>query len=93
MLDTRKNKNVWFIAGLGLGALAGILYAPKSGRETRKAIATGVNDGLESIKVLGHDTRERVRNMMDSTKKSLARKKQQAAAAIHGAKMVFRKAA
>jgi len=22
----------WFVAGLGLGALVGILYAPKSGR-------------------------------------------------------------
>lgn len=25
----------WFLAGLGLGALVGVLYAPKSGRETR----------------------------------------------------------
>ncbi len=25
----------WFLAGLGIGALVGVLYAPKSGRETR----------------------------------------------------------
>ncbi len=31
----------WFLAGLGVGALVGILYAPKSGKETREDIATG----------------------------------------------------
>jgi gas vesicle protein len=25
----------WFLAGLGIGALVGVLYAPKSGTETR----------------------------------------------------------
>ena len=29
----------WFLAGLGIGALVGVLYAPKSGRETRDDIA------------------------------------------------------
>ncbi|MEI9967479.1 MAG: YtxH domain-containing protein [Terracidiphilus sp.] len=31
----------WFLAGLGVGALVGILYAPKSGKETREDIASG----------------------------------------------------
>ncbi len=93
MLDNGKNKNVWFIAGLGLGALAGILYAPRSGRETRKAIATGVDEEFEHLKVLGRDTRERVSNIMDFAKKSLARKKQQATAAINSAKMLLKRAA
>lgn len=76
MLHNRRNKNVWFMAGLALGALAGILYAPRSGRETRKAIATGVDDGLEHVKALGRGTRERMSAIANSTKKSLARKKQ-----------------
>jgi CheY-like chemotaxis protein len=46
MLDDRKKNSGWFVAGLGLGALAGILLAPKSGRETRKAIAAGVDEGF-----------------------------------------------
>jgi len=28
----------WFLAGLGIGALVGVLYAPKSGKETREEI-------------------------------------------------------
>ena len=31
----------WFVAGLGVGALVGILYAPKSGRETREDLVSG----------------------------------------------------
>jgi gas vesicle protein len=30
----------WFLAGLGLGALLGVLYAPKSGKETRDEIVS-----------------------------------------------------
>ena len=28
----------WFLAGLGIGALVGVLYAPKSGKETREEL-------------------------------------------------------
>jgi gas vesicle protein len=31
----------WFLAGLGLGALVGVLYAPKSGKETREELVAG----------------------------------------------------
>ena len=37
--DNRINGFAWFLAGLGVGALVGILYAPKSGRETRDDLA------------------------------------------------------
>jgi len=39
--DNKVNQLGWFLAGLGVGALVGILYAPKSGRETREKIASG----------------------------------------------------
>jgi gas vesicle protein len=35
--ENKSNGLAWFLAGLGVGALVGILYAPKSGRETRKS--------------------------------------------------------
>jgi len=45
----------WFVAGLGLGALVGILYAPKSGRETREDIASSAKDGAEYVRVRARD--------------------------------------
>ncbi|MDE1162086.1 MAG: YtxH domain-containing protein [Acidobacteriaceae bacterium] len=37
----------WFLAGLGLGALVGVLYAPKSGKETREELVAGAMDARE----------------------------------------------
>lgn len=82
MLDNRKNNTAWFAVGLGFGALAGVLLAPKSGRETRKAIAAGVDDGVEYVTSLGRDARERMSDMVASGKKVLARKREEVIAAI-----------
>ena len=51
---SNENNNAalgWFIAGLGLGALLGVLYAPKSGRETRDDLLSTAKDGTEYVRV------------------------------------------
>ena len=48
--DSRINGIAWFLAGLGVGALVGVLYAPKSGRETREDIASGAREGAEYVR-------------------------------------------
>ena len=40
----------WFLAGLGVGAVVGILYAPKSGRETREDLANSAREGTEYVR-------------------------------------------
>ncbi len=42
----------WFLAGLGLGALVGVLYAPKSGSETRESLAQSALDAKEKAAAL-----------------------------------------
>ena len=37
----------WFLAGLGIGALVGVLYAPKAGKETREDLAAAALDARE----------------------------------------------
>jgi len=37
----------WFLAGLGIGALVGVLYAPKSGKETRDDLVAGAFEARE----------------------------------------------
>ncbi len=51
----RKSRAVWLIA---LGALAGVLFAPASGRETRQAIVKDVKDGGRFLVSLEHDTQK-----------------------------------
>jgi gas vesicle protein len=82
MIHDRKISSAWFVAGLGLGALAGLLLAPKSGRETRQAIATGVENGRRQLASLGRDAGKRMSDIADSGKKMFARKKKQVSAVI-----------
>jgi gas vesicle protein len=42
----------WFLAGLGIGALVGVLYAPKSGKETREDLVSGALEAKEKAAIL-----------------------------------------
>ena len=42
----------WFLAGLGIGALVGVLYAPKSGQETRDELVAGALEAREKANQL-----------------------------------------
>jgi gas vesicle protein len=66
MSRSRTTRAVLLIA---LGALAGILLAPTSGRGTRHAIATEVDDGRKYVTYLGRKTREEVGQMVESSKR------------------------
>lgn len=48
--DNKINGVAWFLAGIGVGALVGILYAPKSGRETREDLANSAKEGAEYVR-------------------------------------------
>ncbi|MGA2251735.1 YtxH domain-containing protein [Terracidiphilus sp.] len=56
--DNGINGIAWFLAGLGVGALVGVLYAPKSGRETREDIATSAREGADYVRVRGKQAAE-----------------------------------
>lgn len=91
MLDTRKNRSAWLVAGIGLGALTGILLAPQSGRETRKALAAGVDDGMERVAYVGRRARRHMTNIVESGKKELARKKEQVGEAVGAVKLLLKR--
>ncbi len=40
----------WFLAGLGLGSLLGVLYAPRPGQETREDLISGALGSTDYVK-------------------------------------------
>ena len=70
--DSSNGQGVaWFLAGLGVGALIGILYAPKSGRETREDLAQGAREGSEYLRARGRQAAEQVGQMVDKGKEQV----------------------
>jgi gas vesicle protein len=55
----------WFLAGLGLGALIGVLYAPRAGRETRESLISGAREGTEYLKQRGREAADQVGDLVD----------------------------
>ena len=55
----------WFLAGLGLGALIGVLYAPKAGRETRETLISGAREGTEYLRQRGREVSDQVGDLVD----------------------------
>jgi gas vesicle protein len=49
----------WFLAGLGVGALVGVLYAPKTGRETREDLVAGAMDAKDRASVMAHQAQDK----------------------------------
>jgi len=62
----------WFLAGLGVGALVGILYAPKSGRETREDLVTGAREGTEYLRARTKDAAQQVGTLVDKSKEQVS---------------------
>lgn len=56
---------LWFIAGLGLGAGAGILLAPKPGAQTRRVIGDYINNHGHDYYDRGRELYERGRHLAD----------------------------
>lgn len=93
MSEDRNNNVIWFLAGLGLGAASAVLFAPNSGRETRGAIVTGVDDARKHLVSFGQSAREQVSDLIASGKKIVVGAKQQVNAAMDASGDALRKAA
>jgi len=87
-----SNSFLWFLAGLGFGALMGVLYAPRSGRETREAIKNTAQEGTEYLKNRGREARETMNQWVDRGKEVVSQKKEQISAAIDATRQAYREA-
>jgi gas vesicle protein len=93
MSDDRSSNNLgWLLAGMGIGAVIGILYAPKSGRETREALMNSAEEGREFLVTRGRDAREQISTMVDRGKDQISRQKEQINSAIEAGRQAYREA-
>jgi gas vesicle protein len=65
MSEEKSGGFSWFVAGLGLGALLGVLYAPKAGRETREDVISSARDGAEYLKQRSRETADQFSTLVE----------------------------
>src|SRR5215831_2612652 len=80
------NSFMWFLAGLGFGALLGVLYAPRSGRETRESLKNSALEGKEYLRNRGREARETVNEWVERGKDEVGRRKEQLGHALDSAR-------
>jgi gas vesicle protein len=83
---------VWFLAGLGLGALAGVLYAPRSGSETREALRQRAEEGREYVRNRAREAKEQASQWADRGRDAVNSQKDQFRAAYEAGRQAYHEA-
>lgn len=82
---------VSFLAGAALGAGLALLYAPKSGSETREQIADLADDAVDKIKEYAKEAQEKIKTAMDEGKDAVLEKKSILSSAIEAGREAMQK--
>jgi len=91
--DNAGSKVSYFLAGLGIGALVGILFAPKSGEETREYLTSKADEGRDYAQRKARELRERAEDLIERSKEIMDRQKEGVAAAVEAGKDAYRREA
>jgi gas vesicle protein len=89
MSDRDGNSFLWFLAGLGFGAIAGILYAPRAGSETREALRSKAEEGREFVRDRARQAREQAAGWTDRGREVLNQQKEQFRAAYEAGRQAY----
>ena len=92
MADKDGNSILWFLAGLGIGAIAGVLYAPRSGSETREALRSRAEEGRDYMRERAREAREHASAWADRGRDVLSQQKEQFRSAFEAGRQAYREA-
>ncbi len=85
-----KNGLSSFLLGLGVGVGIGMLFAPKSGQETRELIKTKAGEGTDYLKQRGTELKQSASEWVDKGKDALNRQKENLSDAMEAGKQAYR---
>jgi gas vesicle protein len=83
---------LWFLAGLGIGAAVGILYAPKSGDELRQQLRDVAEDGRNAVRERARQAREQAGSWADKGREYLNQQRDQIRSAYEAGRQAYREA-
>lgn len=85
-----NNKLPYFFLGIGVGLAVGLLFAPKSGEETRGLLRSKAEDSTDFLKRKTSDLRDQAGDFVERSKEAVLRQREQVAAAVEAGKQAYR---
>ncbi len=79
-----------FLLGLGVGIGIGMLFAPKSGEDTRRLIKDKTGEGTDYLKQQATGLRDTAGDLIAKGKEALGRQKESIAEAMEAGKQAYR---
>jgi gas vesicle protein len=92
MADEGGGKFAYFLAGLGMGSLIGILFAPRAGEETREMLANRYDEGREQLTNKSREVREQAEDYVERGRRVVTRTKDNLQSAVDAGKQAYREA-
>ena len=86
------NKFAFFFLGIGVGVAVGMLFAPKSGDETRDLLLSKADEGKEYIRRRSEDLRDSASDLVDRGRTVVAQKRDHLTSAVDAGKQAYREA-
>jgi gas vesicle protein len=80
----------YFLVGGGIGAVIALLFAPRSGRETRDIITQKAAESKEKLASAGRDVSDRMSGYVDKGKEVVNTQKEKISAALETGKQAYR---
>jgi gas vesicle protein len=91
MSENTGSKISYFLIGLGIGSLVGILFAPKSGEETRQFLTSKADEGREYAQRKAQELRDRAEDLIARSKEIMSRQKDSLNAAVDAGKDAYQR--
>jgi gas vesicle protein len=85
-----KNGLSSFLLGLGVGVGIGMLFAPKSGSETREILKNKANEGSDFLKQRSSEFKQTAAEWVDKSMDAMNRQKENLADAMEAGRQAYR---
>jgi gas vesicle protein len=85
-----KNGLSSFLLGLGVGVGIGMLFAPKSGQETREIIKNKAGEGTDYLKQRSADLKQSATEWVDKGKEAIGRQRDNISDAVEAGRQAYR---
>jgi gas vesicle protein len=83
------DKLAWFLAGIGCGAVVGLLYAPRSGDETREALRVKTEEGRQYVQDRTQRVRDQASQWVDRGREVVNQQKEDLRGAVESGRQAY----